>query len=108
MSDGNTQTNSFLVVFDNKLPKGDRVDILFKIREFPWWQETDYCRSERLNHVRIILRDAAFYQQAFDDVKKIDGVNVEPIAYMDTCSGKAPNIEYPSSKNCWDPRTWGK
>ncbi len=87
MSDGKAQSRSFLLVFDNKLPKEKRIDILQDIREFPWWQETDFGRqAERLNHVRVILKDGAPYQKAMDDVNKIDGVYAEPVQYLETCS----------------------
>lgn len=87
MSDGKTHSRSFLVVFDNKTPKAKRIDILQEIREFPWWQETDFGNSERLNYVRVILKDGAPYQKAMNDVNKIEGVYAEPVQYLGTCSG---------------------
>ncbi len=85
MSDGKTQSRSFLVGFYNETPKVKRIDILQAIREFPWWQETDFGRStESLNHVRVILKDGAPYQKAMDDVNNMEGVFAEPVQYLET------------------------
>lgn len=85
MSDGKTQLRPFLVSFDNKVPKEKRIDILKKIREFPWWQVTDFGKSQRLNWVRVFVKEGASYQKAMDDVNKIEGVVAEPTGYTETC-----------------------
>jgi|GEM_PF-6758388 len=88
---------SFVAVFDNKLPRKERIDIAETILEQSWCQKTVFDQRERFNQIEVIVKDANLLEQAMVYVNGLEGVIAEDVAYLDTQG---------QGRNCFDPRTW--